>query len=154
MWCQIWWCFMGQSAIFLTIPPRMCRGGCAWLDHAQNKISYNYLWIFLFCLSHIQCYLLHSCLLPMRLVVVGRPFLCRVVFIEVACWQFLNNPPSSDSVVEAMMLRMILHSECIVPFYGGIFDIGILFLRIGPKVKSSFFTPRLCFIQVGCISVR
>ena len=46
----------------------------------------------------------------------GWTIYVRIVQIEVGFWKFSNNPPHSDSVTEAIMLRMILHSTCIVPF--------------------------------------
>ena len=64
----------------------------------------------------------------------------RYVFIEVAFWQFSNNPPSSASMDDAMTSLMILHSTYNGPFYGGISWIGVL--EFGHR-KNIFL---LCFV--------
>ena len=46
----------------------------------------------------------------------GWPIYVRVVRIEVDFWQFSDNQPNSDSVVEVMMLLMILYSRSVGPF--------------------------------------
>ena len=48
------------------------------------------------------------------------PISARAVRMDVAFWQFSNNPPNSASVADAMTFLMMLHSTCTGPFSGGI----------------------------------
>ena len=45
--------------------------------------------------------------------------------MDVALWQFPNNPPNYVSVADAMTFLGMLHSTCTGPFYGGIAFIGV-----------------------------
>ena len=77
--------------------------------------------MYIFCLA-----ILFAILLSAKFSVSAGVGVCRwtiydrSVRIEVYFWRFLNNPPNSDSVAEAMTLRMMLHSTCMGPFYWGI----------------------------------
>ena len=57
----------------------------------------------------------------------------RSVLMDVAFWQFSNNPLNSDSVAEAMIFLIILRSTCTGPFFGVIYCIGVL--DFGPRKK-------------------
>ena len=59
----------------------------------------------------------------------------RAVRMDVAFWQFSNNPPNSTSVADSMMSIMILNSTCTGPFYGVIFIIGVFLLDFEPRKK-------------------
>ena len=48
------------------------------------------------------------------------PIYARGVLIEVSFGQFLNNPPSSVSMADALTFLIMLHSTCTGPFSGGI----------------------------------
>ena len=54
-------------------------------------------------------------------------------------------------MAEALKLRMILNLVFIGPFYGGIVEIGVFFLGLGPRKTSVCYTARLWFKEVGCI---
>ena len=64
------------------------------------------------------------------------------VRMDVALWNFSNNPTNPASVAYAMMFLMILHYTCTGPFPGGIDVIGGLLLNFGPKKK---YSPDLLF---------
>ena len=55
----------------------------------------------------------------------------RSVLMDVAFWQFSNNPPNYASVDDAMTFIIMLHSTCTVLFYGGIACISVLYF--GPR---------------------
>ena len=55
--------------------------------------------------------------------------------MDVAFWQFSNNPPNPASVADAMTFLIMLHSTCTGTFYGGIYCIGVL--DFGPRKKYS-----------------
>ena len=60
-----------------------------------------------------------------------RPISARAFHVDVAFLQFLNNPPSSASVSDAMTFIMILHYTCTGPLSGGITVIGVM--DFGPR---------------------
>ena len=68
-----------------------------------------------------------------------------VVLMDIAFWQFLNNPPNSDSVADAMKFLIMLHSTCTGPFSGGISCIGVL--CFGPRKNIH----RICFVPLVMI---
>ena len=79
-----------------------------------------------------------------------RPISARAVLIEVAFWQFSNDPLSSSSVADAMTFLTMLHFTCTGTFYGGIYFIGVL--DFGPrKVFSSGSASCIRFWYVVCI---
>ena len=63
----------------------------------------------------------------------GWPIYARVVLMDVAFYQFSNNPPNSSSVADTMTFLIMLHSTCTGPFSGGIACIGVL--GFGPRKK-------------------
>ena len=56
----------------------------------------------------------------------GWTISAMVILVDVAFWQFSNNPPNSDSVDDAMTFLIMLHSTCTGLFSGGIACIGVL----------------------------
>ena len=54
------------------------------------------------------------------------PISDRAVLVDVAFWQFSNNPPNSDYVDFDVTFLIMLHSTCTGPFYGGIYCIVVL----------------------------
>ena len=54
--------------------------------------------------------------------------------MDVAFWQFSNNPPSFVSMSDAMKFLIMLHSTCTGPFSGGIACTGML--DFGPRNKN------------------
>ena len=56
----------------------------------------------------------------------GWPIYARPVLMDVAFWQFSNDPPNSDSMVDVMAFLIIIHYTCAGPFTGGIACIGVL----------------------------
>ena len=48
------------------------------------------------------------------------PISDRAVQMDVAFWQFSNNPPNYASVSDAMKFIIMLHSTCNVPFSGSL----------------------------------
>ena len=73
------------------------------------------------------------------------PISYRVVLMDVAFWQFSNNPPNSDSVADTMTFIIVLHSTCTGPFYGGFSFIGVF--CFGPRKNIH----RLCFVPLVVI---
>ena len=53
--------------------------------------------------------------------------------MDVAFWQFSNNPPNSASVAYSMKFLTMLHYICTGPFYREIDFIGVL--DFGPSKK-------------------
>ena len=51
-----------------------------------------------------------------------------VIFMDVAFWQFSNNPPNYSSVVDAITFLIILHSTCTGLFTGEVVCISVCFL--------------------------
>ena len=70
------------------------------------------------------------------------PISAWAVHMDVAFWQFSNNPHNYASVDDAMTFIMILHSTCTGPFPGGIYFIGVL--GFGPRKKIHL----LCFVPL------
>ena len=57
--------------------------------------------------------------------------------MDIAFWQFSNNPPNSDHMPDAMTFLIILHSTCTGPFSGYIACIGVFgfgYRKIYPPV--------------------
>ena len=77
----------------------------------------------------------------------GWPISCRDVSIEVAFWQFLNNPLSSSSVAKYMTLRIILHLTCIGPFAGVLCFVLICFL-LGHRYLFNSENPQVAYTVV------
>ena len=44
------------------------------------------------------------------------PIYARSILVDVAFWQFSNNPPNYDSVADAMTFLIMLNSTCTGPF--------------------------------------
>ena len=61
------------------------------------------------------------------------PISARAILMDVAFWQFSNNPPNSVSVDDATTFLIILNSTCTGPFLGDIDCIGVL--DFGPRGK-------------------
>ena len=59
----------------------------------------------------------------------------RAVRIDVAFWQFSNNPPNSASMADSMAFLIMLHYTCTGPFSRDIACIGVL--NFGPKKIST-----------------
>ena len=57
----------------------------------------------------------------------------RAVRMDVAFWEFSDNPRNAASVADAMTFIVILYSKFTGPFYGGIYFIGVL--DVGPSKK-------------------
>ena len=53
------------------------------------------------------------------------PIYVMAVLMDVAFWQFSNNPPNSASVADYITLLIMLHSTCTGPFYRGISCVGV-----------------------------
>ena len=73
------------------------------------------------------------------------PIYSGTVLMDVAFWQFSNNPPNSDSMADAMTFLIMLHYTCTGPFYGGIYCIGVL--DFGPRKTIHL----LCFVPLCLI---
>ena len=65
------------------------------------------------------------------------PISDRTVFMDVAFWQFSNNPPNSASMADTMIFLIMLHSKCDGTFYGGIACIGVLDFGHRKKYSSA-----------------
>ena len=57
--------------------------------------------------------------------VCGWPISARAVCIDVAFWNFSNNPPNYSSVSDAIAFLIMLHYTCAGPFSVGIAVIGV-----------------------------
>ena len=69
------------------------------------------------------------------------PISARAVHMDVAFWQFSNNPPNSASVADAMTFLMMLHSTCTGLFPGGIALIGVLHFGSRKNIHLLSFVP-------------
>ena len=67
------------------------------------------------------------------------------VLMEVAFWQFSNNPPNYNSVDDAIAFLIIIHSTCNGPFSGVIACIVVF--DLGPRKNIH----RLCFMPLVLI---
>ena len=56
------------------------------------------------------------------------PISSRAVLMDVAFWQFSNNPPNSDYVADAVTFLIVLHSTCTGSFSECIYCIVVLVL--------------------------
>ena len=59
------------------------------------------------------------------------------VHMDVAFWQFSNNPPNSVSMSDVMTYLVILNSTCTGPFGGGIVCIGELDFGLRKKYPTA-----------------
>ena len=86
--------------------------------------------IFLFCRSVAM---LFAAVFSVATGIVGCwwPIYARAVIMEVALWDFSNNPPNSASMDDAITFLMIMNSTCTGPFSGGIYCISVL--DFGPR---------------------
>ena len=48
------------------------------------------------------------------------PISARAIIMDVAFWKFSNDPPSYDSVADAVTFFIMLHSTCTGSFWGGV----------------------------------
>ena len=51
----------------------------------------------------------------------------RAVLVDVALWDFSNNPPNYASVADTMTFLIVMHSKCTGPFSRGISCIGVFY---------------------------
>ena len=70
----------------------------------------------------------------------GWPISDREILMDVAFWQFSNNPPNSASVADVMIFLIMLGCTCTGTFYRYIYCIGVL--DVGPRKNIRL----LCFV--------
>ena len=69
------------------------------------------------------------------------PISVRSFCMDVTFCNFLNNPPNSASMADAMISLVILYFTCTGPFYGGIAVIGVLDFLLREKIHLLCFVP-------------
>ena len=69
------------------------------------------------------------------------PISVRDVLMDVAFWQFSNNPPNSDSVADAITFLIMMHSACTGPFSRGIYCIGVFYFGTSKKYPLALLRP-------------
>ena len=85
--------------------------------------------------------MLFSALLSVATVVGGCDWTiyAKAVLVDVALWQFSNNPPNSDSAAYTMIFLIVLHSTCTGKFSRGIAFISVLYFCPSKKSTCSAF---------------
>ena len=70
----------------------------------------------------------------------GWPISAWAVLMDVAFWQFSNNPPNYDSVVDAMVFLIMLHYTFTGTFTGA-FIVSICWILVQKRIHLLFFMP-------------
>ena len=71
----------------------------------------------------------------------------RAVHMNVAFWQFSNNPPNFASVADVMTFLIIMNYTCAGPFYGGFDCIIVLDFGTRKNILPIYFVP--LFMRYG-----